>query len=188
MLMKSLRDFTLSSTLGHTIQIKADQLNDVPSQLVAAAMEKGCVPVDEEDIPFQEDLSRAKIDFTGDLRSALIYLAIDKVLTENDPMSVDGSGYPKAGVVSDLAGFSVVASEVAPIFQLYMTLKQDGKEYPLPANAEMIRAVMDATDKSELLLLADQAGISKTKAKALQGRELRKLILTKLTSNVATAE
>lgn len=188
MLMKSLRDFTLTSTLGHTIQIKSEGLNDVPAALVAAAMEKGCVPADPEDAPFHEDMSRSKLDFVGDLRQALIYLAIEKVLEENDPMSVDGSGYPKAGVISDLAGFNVVGAEVAPVFQLYMTLKQDGKEYPLPANAELIRSVMDANDKAELLLLAEQAGIAKTKAKALNGRDLRKLVLTKLTDKVATAE
>lgn len=183
--MKSLRTFTLATTLGHTIHFKSEQPTYVPPPAVPFAMEAGCVMVDAADAPFFDDLGRAKVEFVGDLRASIIYLAIDKVAAKNDPKDFDGSNYPKAKVIADMLGFDVLPSEVAPLYQQYLGLKQDGKDFPLAPEALNVQRVMDATSKNELVLLAEEFDIDEAKAKGLVAKELRKLLMVKLSGVAA---
>lgn len=183
--MKSLRTFTLATTLGHMVHFEAETPTFVPEPVVPFALEKGCVMCDAADTPFFDDLSKAKVEFVGDVRSSIIYLAIDRVATKNDPKDFDGSNYPRAKVVADMLGFDVQPSEVAPLYQQYLSLKQDGKEYPLAPQAAAVLDVMDAANKSELLLLAEEQEIDAAKAKGLSARDLRKLLMVKLSGVAA---
>ena len=183
--MKSLRTFTLSTTLGHTVRFEAEHPTYVAPAAVPAALEAGCVMCDAADTPFFDDLTKANVEFVGDIRQSIIYLAIDRVATKNDPKDFDGSNYPKAKVLADMLGFDVVPAEVAPLYQQYLNLKQDGKEFPLAPQAHDVQAVMDAVSKAELLLIAEEQGVDAAKAKGLSARDLRKLLMVKLSGVAA---
>lgn len=183
--MKSLRKFTLSTTLGHAISFTPDKPSYVPPEAVQAAMNAGCVIDDDSEVAFYEDLSRANVEFVGDVRTSLIYLTIEQLAKTNKPMDFDGAGNPKADVISDALGFKVIPSEVTPVYQLFLTNKQDNKEYALAPEALKAKAVLEAGTKAELILLAEDAGVGQEQYKGLNAREMRKLLMVKFSGVAA---
>src|SRR5690606_22283912 len=123
--MKSLRTFRLASTTGHVVQFIANEARDVHPDLVQEAMAHGCVLVDPADQPFYDDLARAKVDFTGDIRKSMLYLAVKSLAEENDTRKFDAGGSPKAAVVGDMLGLTIGKREVNDMFQQYLTIRQD---------------------------------------------------------------
>lgn len=178
--MHSLRSFRLETTTGHVIEFEAKVPVFVPDAAVPDAMAAGCVPVDTSEIPFQEDLSRSRVEFVGDVRKSMLYLAVERLIAKNDPKTFDGGGNPKTAPVSDMLGFEVNRAELLAVFQLYLSSKNDNRPYTLHPSAPQIINVLEASDKAELIDLADEYGIPSEKAKGLQVRDLRKMILVKL--------
>lgn len=183
--MVSLRTFTLATTAGHTIPFEAKVPRPVPADAVSEAMAQGCVPSDAADAPFLEDVTRAKVEFQGNTRKAMLYLAVKAVAVRNNPKDFDASNTPKSAVVADRLGYEVNRAEVADAFQQYMHFSSEGIEPALDAQALNAMKVIEAGDKAELLDLADEFGVGKEKAKGLQMRELRKLLLVKLSGVAA---
>src|SRR5690606_11532238 len=124
----SLRTFRLESTTGHVVLFEANKPRFIPDALVSEAMAKGCVPVDAADVPFYEDQSRAKVEFTGDIRKSMIYLAVKHLAEQNNVKDFDGGGTPKTASVSGLIGYEVSRQEVVDLFQQYLQLKSEGQE------------------------------------------------------------
>lgn len=181
----SLRSFRLDSTTGHVAVFEANTPRFIPDALVPAAMAAGCVPVDQKDVPFYEDTSRAKVEFVGDVRKSMVYLAVKHVVAANNPKEFDGGGTPKTAVIAGLLGYEVSRKELVDVFQQYMQLQSEGREYALHPAADNIMRVIQAGDKAELLELADEFGVPVDKAKGLQSRDLRKLLLVKLSGIAA---
>lgn len=177
--MISLRNFRLETTKSHVILFEANVPKDVPNDVVAEAMAAGCAMADAADNPFYEDLSRAKVEFQGDLRRSLIYLAVQKIAVKNDTKDFGGDGTPKHDTVSTMLGFSVTAPEVLDVFQQYLQVMGDDLEIALHPNAINIERVMDADTKAELIELAQEFEVDADKAKGLTAKELRKLLLVK---------
>lgn len=184
--MKSLRKFTLFTTKGHCIAFEPNEPKFVPDDVITEAMAAGCAPVDAADVPFIEDQARAKIEFQGDIRKSMIYMAVKTIVERNDPKDFDGSGTPKTAVIADRIGYEVGRQELIDIFQQYNTVKSEGGEYALNAQAQNAMRVIEAETKVELVELAEEFGVDKTKAKGLTVRDLRKLLLVKLSG--ASAE
>lgn len=178
--MISLRTFRLESTKGHIVRFEAKVPRFVPDAIVPEAMAAGCVPTDESEIPFYEDLSRAKVEFQGDIKRSMVYLAIKSLAQKNDSKDFDGGGYPKTKVVADLLGFEVERQMVIDLYQEYQQVTAEGREFALhPASTNILR-VIEAGSKAELIELADEFGVPADKAKGLQVRDLRKMLLVKL--------
>lgn len=184
-LMRSLRAFRLATTTGHVILFKPDTPVFVPDVAVSEAMQAGCVPVDESDTPFIEDLSRAKVEFQGDVRRSMVYLAVKAVVERNNAKEFDGGGTPKASVISDALGFEIGNKEVQDVFQLYLQAKNEDVEFALHPHADNIQLILLADTKGELLQLAEEFGVDAAKAKGLVMRDLRKLLLTKFSGITA---
>lgn len=176
----SLRSFSLSSLTGHSAVFEAGVPKDIPAALVPDAMAAGCVPANEASIPFHDDASRAKVEFVGDVRRSMLYLAVKAVAEKNDSKEFDGGGVPKTAAVVSRLGFEVQRKEVTDIWQEYTEMKAEGLEFTLHAQAQNIAKVIDAGDKAELLELAEEFGLDEAKAKGLQVRDLRKQLLVKL--------
>ena len=185
-LMISLRDFRLESTKGHVLLFSANEPKDVPDALVSEAMAAGCGMANASDTPFYDDLSRARVEFTGDVRKSMIYLAIQAIVVKNDvKKDFDGSGTPKAESVSEALGFDVVQSEVTDVFQQFMQVLAGDIEYPLHPATPNIQRVLEAGSKAELVGLAVEFGVDEKKAKGLVVRDLRKLLLVKFSGVAA---
>lgn len=182
--MKSLRRFRLASTNGHVMQINVGD-NDVPEPLVEEAMASGMILADEADAPRYEDNARAKVDFTGEVRKSMIFLACKAIAEENDISNFDGGGSPKTSVVSDMLGLSVTKRELNDVYQIYLTLKQSGEQYDLHPNAPNIMRVIEAQSPAELRELCEEFGIDPKSTEGRSSKELRRLALVKLNGNAA---
>lgn len=178
-LMISLRKFRLASTTGHVIQFKPKEPVYVPDDAVPEAMAQGCVPANEEDVPFYEDMSRARVEFQGDIRRSLIITAIERVMDRNDHRDFTGGGVPRHKVLGDLLGFEVFESEVSPLYQQYLSAKKEGVDIPLHPATDNVKRVLDASGKADLVDLAVEFGVEKKKAEGLVTKDLRRMLLVK---------
>lgn len=182
--MVSLRKFRLPSTSGHAVIFEPNTPTDVPQPLVAEAMAAGCVPADGDGV-FYEDLERTKVDFTGDVRRSMIYLAVQRVVEDNKPSEFDGSGTPNIPAIESRLGFDVTKPEILAIYREYQTYASENRAFPLHPASENILRVIDAGTKAELIDLAEEFGVDGAKAKGLTVKDLRKLLLVKFDGNVA---
>lgn len=183
--MISLRSFRLASLTGHVVQFEAKKPTFVPDAAVSEAMAAGCVPENESDIPFYEDVDRAKVEFTGDVRKSMLYLAAQAVAKRNNPKDFDGGGTPKTQVVADMLGYEVSREELLSVYQQYLQVQQENLDYALHPNAANIMRVIEAGSKAELLELASEFGVPDDKAKGLSVKDLRKLLLVKFSGHAA---
>lgn len=181
----SLRSFTVTSTLGHSATFEAGVPKSIPMALVPAAMEAGCVPVDAADVPFHEDMTRVKVEFTGGLRASMIYLALQDIIEKNQAKEFDGGGTPNVPAVEKRIGYDVTRKEVVDVYQQLLQCKTDNKEFALAPNADNVMLVIKAEDRAELTELAKEFGIAEENCKGLQIRELRKLLLVRLNGTAA---
>lgn len=183
-MMKSLRTFRLPTLAGHVLQFKADEPREVPESAVKDAMAAGCAFVDASEMPFYDDLSKTKVDFSGDLRKSALYLVLKSIAEENDTKNFDGGGVPKQSVVSEHLGFDVSKRELQDMYQQYLTIKSDGGEFPLHANAANVLRVVEATTNAELIELGKEFGFEDKNLKGRSSKELRRLLYVKLNGNV----
>lgn len=176
----SLRNFRLETTKGYIEQFEAKVPKKIPEAILPEAMQAGIMPTDADDQPFYEDLSRAKVEFTGDIRRSMVYLAVSAIMKSNDTKDFDAGGYPKTAAVANMLGFEVARQDVIDLFQAHQQAQASGNEFALhPASANILR-VLEAGNKAELVELADEFGVDKSKAQGLTVKDLRKLLLVKL--------
>lgn len=183
--MISLRNFRLETTTGHIVLFKAGEAAFVPDAAVSAAMAAGCVPEDKGDIPFYEDASRAVVEFHGDVRKSVIYLAVEAVCKVNDSKEFDGAGVPQVKVIAGKLGFDVNRAEVVDALQVYSQAKAEGREFPVHPAASNITRVIEADTKAELIELAAEFDVPEDKIKGLVVRDLRKFLLVKFSGIAA---
>lgn len=178
-MMVSLRNVRIESTKGHVVVMEAKVPKFIPDAIVPEAAAKGCAMAEEGDEHFYEDLSNVNVEFQGDVRKSMIYLAVQAIVEKNNTKDFDGSGVPRAEVISKALGFDVVRSEVADVYQLYLQASAGEEDFPLHPAAPNIQRVLDAGSKVELVELADEFGVPKDKATGLTVKDLRKLLLVK---------
>lgn len=186
-LMLSLRTFRLASTTGNIVLFEAKVPRHVPNIIVPEAMAAGCMPVDADEIPAFENKERAKVEFQGDLRRSMVYMAVKAVMDKNDPKQFDGGHVPKHEVISASLGFDVPAKEVREIYQQYTAAAAEGRDYGLHPEAQNVLKVIEADSKAELVELAGEFGLEDKAIKGLTVKEIRKLLLVKL-SGVAVSQ
>lgn len=177
-LMKSLQNLRLETTEGAVLRFSPDKPTYVPPRAVAAASARGCVMVNEADRTFHEDMTRLNVDFSGEIRQSLMFLALKSLMEKNDHKNFDGAGHPTDKAMSDLVGFPVASSEIPPIFQLWHQV-QDGGEYQVHPSAEQAQRVLEADSKAELVELGKEMGVDENVLKTT-AKELRKILLVKL--------
>lgn len=177
--MISLRTFLLSTTKGHCVRFEAKKPRMVPDEVAAEAMAKGCVPTNEADAPFIDDMSRATVEFQGDIRRSVLLLAVDAIAKANDAKNFNGAGTPKHKVLSERLGFDVTPTEVTAVWQEYMGAKNNGTELAMHPQAAQVLAVINAEDRESLAALASQFELPKNKIEGLSTRDARRLLLTK---------
>lgn len=177
--MISLRTFRLDTLKGHSIQFKAKEPTYVPPMCVPEAMAAGCVPADEDGVPFHDDTSKDVVEFKGDIRKSMLHIAVKTIAERNHTKDFDGAGNPKVDVVAERLGFDVNAAEVKAAFRLYMQAQAEGTEIELHEAAETVTRIIDADNKKDLVELADELGVPAEESKGLVARDLRKLLLKK---------
>jgi hypothetical protein len=177
--MKSLRNFRLASTSGHCPQFVAGKPTFVPDVAVSDAMQAGCVPVEADEIPHIEEIQKAKLEFSGDIRKSVIMLAIKAIIDKNDHKEFDGAGNPKDSVVGARLGLVVSQKEVVDAFRAINEAKSNQDVLDLHPQAQNVMRVVDAETKAELLELAAEFMVPEKATKGVASKDLRKMLLMK---------
>ena len=190
--MISLRTFTLRSLTGHTIKFESNVPTDVPDICVSEAMEKGAVPRNANDIPDGQPANfaekRAKVEFQGELRASLLYLALKALAEENNFEKFDSAGVPRADTVSEMLGYTVPKKEIVTAYQSYMTLKASGELPAVHPDAPRALEIMGASTKAALLEIAAEMGAESDDLDRMKGdsaKDIRSALLVSLSGNLA---
>ncbi len=178
--MLSLRNFRLSSTLGHTVVFEANTPRFVPEPLIAEALAAGCVVTNAADQPFIDDTLKPKFEFEGDIRRSVVYMAVQSVAEENKTKNFDAGGTPKASVIATRVGFDPSPLEISGVYKRYRQDVAENTDPVLHPKAALVLRVVDATGSQDLSLLAGEVGVTEAEAASKTTRELRSLLLTKL--------
>lgn len=187
-LMLSLRPFRLATTTGHVVVFEANVPKDVPAAVVSEAMKYGCVPVDgAEAVPFSDNGPAPRVEFAGDVRRSMIFLAVKQIVEINDVKNFNGAGHPKVDVVAARLGFDLTEKELVQVFQLYMQSVKENTTYDLHPNAPNIARVLEADGKADLTDLAKEFGVDPEDLKGLNSNTIRKRLLLKLGGTAASA-
>ena len=121
------RNFTLTTTKGHSIAFVKGEPTQVPPAIYQEALAIGAIPPDGAD-PVVEDVVKTD-NAPGDPaeRAPLILAAIEKLVAENARDNFTAAGSPTVDAVSKLVGFKVQSKEIAAVWQQYHDEKaQDG--------------------------------------------------------------
>lgn len=176
----SLQHRRLESTKGFIEIFEPNVPKLIPMALLPEAQAVGIAPVKKEDQPFVDDLTRARVEFQGDIKRSMVFLAVQAINERNNADDFDQGAVPKTKAVSDLLGFEVVRQDVIDLHQAYMQSKSSGVEFALHPASENILRVIGAADKAELLELAEEFGLDQKVAKGKTVRDLRKHLLVML--------
>ena len=117
--MVSPRNFTLRTAKGHSVVFKKNEPVDVPLVIFDDAQSVGAVPVDEADVPTEEETAAENIP-VGDEREAAIIASFDQVIARNERGDYTAGGVPKAKVIEALVGFEVDLREVRNLWTPFM--------------------------------------------------------------------
>jgi hypothetical protein len=178
--MVSLLDRRVTSLKGHIVLFKAKVPRLVPQEIVEECMAAGCAPTDLAEVKPQDDVSRARVEFTGDIRRSMLYLTVKMIAEENNVKNFDAGGYPKSAVVSNLLGFEINRDELVKVYQIYQNAKNTGEPVTLHASAADILRVLEADSKEELqAIAADIAPDMLARIEGKQVRDMRKILLLK---------
>lgn len=102
------RNHTLSTVMGHTIEFKKGEATHVPKECWKEATAIGAVPADE--LPEDEIVEPEPVLDPED-RKAMIFAAMQDIVTRGVREEFTGNGSPHAKVVSEKVGFVIDAKE-----------------------------------------------------------------------------
>ena len=113
------RNFTLTTTKGHSIAFVKGVPTHVPPAIYQEALTIGAIPPDGE-APHVEDVVKTDNAPSDPAeRAPLILDAIEKLVAENARDNFTAAGSPTVDAVSKLVGFKVQSKEIAPVWQSY---------------------------------------------------------------------
>jgi len=113
-MMRMPRDFHLNTSLGVSVNFKADEPTFVPYRAVNAAIERGAVFVDptNQKVLAPEPPREFKEPPMGFEREELLFQACAKIAERNNPDDFTPGSKPKLAAVKDLAGFDADRKEI----------------------------------------------------------------------------
>ena len=111
------RDFTLTTTKGHSIKFEKDVPVYVPSVVYADAIAIGAVAEDgtSADVLDDDTVDDTPVDLAE--RAELITLAFESLVSRNEREDFTAAGIPKAAAVAKEVGFAVQGKEIAAAWQ-----------------------------------------------------------------------
>lgn len=113
------RNFTLSTTKGHSIAFKKGVPQHVPPIIYQEALAAGAVPPDGMDVQVKEDVTTDNTPSDPSDRAPAIMAAIEKLVAENSRDNFTAAGSPTVDAVTRVVGYKVQAKEIATVWQVY---------------------------------------------------------------------
>lgn len=112
------RNYTMATTLGHTIQFKRGVPTHVPSVLRSQAIAIGAIPADGSDPDVLQDEAQPNAAPADPMdRIDAVRRAIESIVRRNERLDFTAAGIPTVAAVSQAAGWKVQAREIAHEWQ-----------------------------------------------------------------------
>lgn len=105
------RNYTHSSTLGHTIEFKRGEPTHVPDALHSEVLRLGAEPVDGDVDALELEAAVKSRGPQGSDRLALITAAIEDIVKANQREDFTSGGEPTTAAITTKVGFTVGAEE-----------------------------------------------------------------------------
>jgi hypothetical protein len=184
MLFVANRNFTLRSKTGHMIRFEKDKPREVPLDVRREAMAVGIIPADGK-ANTVEDVDSAlsvSMPMPNDLRTALIFYALDKMREENDNTKFDAAGRPKVDSVNAyFHGYlHINATDRTKFWDEYKALSGSGEDVPGHRDLRTFLDLAGMTSRDEAADYAKILGIDETVVESVSIRDARKILLNKL--------
>lgn len=179
--MISLLNLRVASTSGDVLVFKSREPVNVPAHMVALCASKGCALMTPELADIVDNTSRQPVDFVGDVRTSLLFLAAKAVAERNKASDFDSSGTPKAAIVSKRVGFDVGQPELRKVYEKFLDMQANGTAFTVHPTAVNAMRVIEAEDRADLADLGvELLGADKAELEAMQTKDLRAFLLKKL--------
>lgn len=112
------RNYTMATTLGHTIQFKRGVPTHIPPILRSQAIAIGAIPADGSDPDVLQDEVHANAAPVDPMeRIDAVRKAIEQIVRRNERLDFTAAGIPNVAAVSQAAGWKVGAREIAQEWQ-----------------------------------------------------------------------
>lgn len=118
------RNYTLSSTKGHSIAFVKDKPTLVPAALYQEALSIGALPEDGE-IDMLDDDKKEQAPMDPAERNPLILAAIEELVERNERGDFTAAGAPTVEAIVKIVGFKVQSKEIATVWQEYHEKKAE---------------------------------------------------------------
>ena len=184
--MYSLKKMQVISKLGHSAIFEASRIGDPEPKLTAVhpsivdeCLARGAVVHNAEDQPFQDDATKVQAALSGKLRTSLLYLVMQRIVNRNNPKDFNSGTIPLSRVVAEMTTFDVSDKEVKKAWQEFRAAENSGTDLNIDPRAQRAMDIIDASNVSELSILADEMGVEKDDYVGLTTRDLKQFLLAK---------
>lgn len=113
------RDYTLTTTKGHSVSFVKGEPTHVPAAVYADAIAIGAQPADGSDPDVLKDEKKTAAPNDPAERNPLILSAILKIVENNERKDFTAAGSPTVKAVERELGFDVDGREIAHMWQEY---------------------------------------------------------------------
>lgn len=111
------RNYTLSTTLGHSVRFVRGEPTYVPPAVRHLAIGVGAVPADGSDPNVLPEEQTETVQLSPEERVGAIRAAIERIVARNERLDFTAAGIPTVAAVSDMLGWKVNAREIAQEWQ-----------------------------------------------------------------------
>lgn len=118
------RNYTLTSTKGHSIAFVKDKPTLVPAALYQEALAIGALPENGE-IDMLDDDKKEQAPMDPAERNPLILAAIEELVERNERGDFTAAGAPTVEAIVKIVGFKVQSKEIATVWQEYHEKKAE---------------------------------------------------------------
>lgn len=166
------RNYTLRTTLGHTIAFEAGKPTFVPPVCVDAALAVNIIPatgpgfVDKTDEPVT-GFART-VQMSPELREAILLHSIHELVRDAETADFDGGGKPKIASIKDRSGLELNSNDRAVLWDKYRDIIGSNSDLPNPKNLELVLEVQKCTTQKQVAEYLELLGMPKMKGESLK--------------------
>ena len=104
---------------------------------------------------------------------------MQRIVNRNNPKDFNSGTIPLSRVVAEMTTFDVSDKEVKKAWQEFRAAENSGTDLNIDPRAQRAMDIIDASNVSELSILADEMGVEKDDYVGLTTRDLKQFLLAK---------
>jgi len=131
------RNYTLRTTLAHTIFFAAGKATRCPNSVLDQAIAVGIIPCDQADMPGDGLDDILPVEATGSARIRQIRTVIEALMRRNGRNDFTASGLPNLAVVCDALHYKIDITEMGKVWHMMQQEAADERVDPLAAIEEV---------------------------------------------------